>query len=156
MTAVLAMVAMMIPGALPATAKQERRAAPVFLVTYLSVWALIAVIVNSLYRMPSSTVSAAIVIAAGLYELTPVKQQFRRRCQEAVHSGFELGLCCLGSSIGLMAVLVAVNMMSISWMITIAAIIAAQKIFREKTAVDVALALAMIALGALIATGGMK
>lgn len=156
MTAVLAMVAMMIPGALPATARQERRAAPVFLITYLAVWALVAAVVNAVYRMPSAGVSAAVVIGAGLYELTPVKRQFRRRCQEQMHSGFEFGLCCLGSSIGLMAVLVAVNMMSIPWMITIAAVIAVQKIFREKTAVDVALALAMVALGALIATGGMQ
>lgn len=156
MTAVLAMVAMMIPGAIPATVRQERRAAPVFLLTYLAVWATIAVIVHAFYRMPSTNVSAAIVIAAGVYELTPVKQRFRGRCREAMHSGLDFGLCCLGSSIGLMAVLVAVNMMSIPWMIAVAAVIAAQKILPQRTAPDVALGLAIVGLGVLISTGGMQ
>lgn len=155
MTAVLMMVAMMVPGAVPATARHARidgtpRGTAVFAGTYLGLWALVSVALYALYRQPSTAVTGSIVIAAGLYELTPVKQAFRRRCHDSVHSGLEFGLCCFGSSIGLMFVLVAVNMMSIGWMAVIAAIVLAQKLFREKTAVDVALALAIVALGVLI------
>jgi len=152
---VLMMVAMMTPGALPATISHVRtaagtRTAPVFVGAYLGIWALVGFAVSALYRQPSTVVAGTIVIAAGVYELTPIKQRFRQRCRAAVHSGLDFGLCCLGSSIGLMLVLVAINMMSIPWMAAIAAVVVAQKIFREKTAVDVALALAIVAVGVLI------
>src|SRR5262249_30081542 len=42
-----------------------------------------------------------------VYELTPLKQHLRRRCHDSVGSGFEFGLYCLGSSIGLMLTFVA-------------------------------------------------
>ena len=149
------MVAMMVPGVVPATARRARseghpRSAAVFLVTYLGLWALVAIALYALFHRPSTEVAGSIVIAAGVYELTPVKQAFRERCRGSVHSGLEFGLCCLGSSIGLMLVLVAVNMMSVGWMAAIAAIVLAQKLFRAKTAVDVALALAIVAIGVLI------
>ena len=155
MTAVLMMVAMMVPGAVPATARHARddgnpRSAAVFLGTYLGLWAVVSVVLYALFRRPSTDLTGSIVIAAGIYELTPVKQAFRRRCRDAAHSGLEFGLCCLGSSIGLMLVLVAVNMMSIGWMAAIATIVLAQKLFRERTAVDVGLALAIVAFGVLI------
>lgn len=154
-TAVLMMVAMMVPGAIPATARFAqpecaRRDAAVFFGTYTVIWAVVGAALYELYHQQSTGVSGTIVIAAGIYELTPVKQRFRRRCQTALQSGLEFGLCCLGSSIGLMLVLVAVNMMSIPWMAVIAAVVLAQKIFRDKTVVDVALALAIVALGGLI------
>ena len=156
MTAVLMMVAMMLPSVVPATARQAAHgdgspaSVAVFAGTYLGLWVLVSAALYALLHQPSTDVAGSIVIAAGLYELTPVKQSFRRRCQEEVRSGLEFGLCCLGSSIGLMLVLVAVNMMSIGWMAAIAAIVLAQKLFRAKTAVDVSLALAIVALGALI------
>jgi hypothetical protein len=62
------------------------------------------------------TAAGAIAIAAGVYELTPLKQHFRWRCVESTRSGFEFGLCCVGSSIGLMVVLVALGPMSVTWM----------------------------------------
>jgi predicted metal-binding membrane protein len=154
-TVVLMMVAMMTPGALPATISHVRvaggpRTAPLFVGTYLGIWALVGLAVYALYRQPSPAVAGTIVIAAGVYELTPIKQRFRQRCQAAVHSGLDFGLCCLGSSIGLMAVLVAINMMSIPWMAAIAAVVVAQKMFRKRTAVDVALGLAIVAVGVLV------
>jgi predicted metal-binding membrane protein len=156
MTVVLMMVAMMVPGALPATVRRARnernlRAVSVFLGTYLGIWALVGLVVHALYRQPSTAVTAAVVITAGVYELTPIKQRFRQLCQAPLHSGLEFGRSCVGSSIGLMLILVAINMMSIPWMVAIAAVVVAQKVFPEKTAVDVALALLIVALGVLIA-----
>ena len=56
--------------------------------------------------------AGAVAIGAGAYEFTPLKQHFRRRCRESASSGF--GLCCAGSSIGLMAMLVALSVISVT------------------------------------------
>ena len=90
------------------------------------------------------------MIAAGVYELTPLKRLFRRRCHESVGSGSSSGSDCVGSSIGLMLVLVALSVMSIAWMSVIAVIVLAQKILPAKAAIDVPLALAIVGLGVLI------
>jgi predicted metal-binding membrane protein len=149
------MAAMMLPGAAPAMIRRVQasgraRAMPLFAGSYLAVWALVGVAVYALYR-PHGTLAAGVaVIAAGAYELTPVKQHFRRRCRESVQSGFGFGLCCVGSSIGLMLMLVALGVMSITWMVMIAVLALAQKLLPAKAAVDVPLALAIIGLGVLI------
>src|ERR1700722_8367907 len=105
------MAAMMLPGAAPAVVRRAHasgpvRAVPLFLGSYLAVWALVGVAVYALYRPHGTSAAGAVVIAAGIYELTPLKQHFRRRCQESVRSGMAFGLCCAGSSIGLMLMLV--------------------------------------------------
>ena len=90
------------------------------------------------------------VVAAGVYELTPVKRHFRRRCREDAGSGLGFGLCCAGSSIGLMAMLVALGVMSLFWMAVIAVLTCAQKLLPAKAAIDVPLALAIAGLGLVI------
>jgi predicted metal-binding membrane protein len=60
------------------------------------------------------------------------------------------GLYCVGSSIGLMAMLVAVGVMSVTWMAIVGVVILAQKLAPPVAAVDVPLALAIGGLGALI------
>jgi predicted metal-binding membrane protein len=149
------MAAMMLPGAAPAVlrrtdASTRMRTVPVFLGSYLVVWTLVGVAVYALYRPHGYSAAGAVAIAAGIYELTPLKQHFRRRCRESVRSGFAFGLYCVGSSIGLMLILVAVGVMSIAWMSVIAALILAQKLLPPKAALDVALALAIIGFGILI------
>ncbi len=64
---------------------------------------------------------------AGVYELTP-QSECRRRCQESVRSGFQFGLDCVGSSLGLMVVLVALGVMNITWMALVAVAVLAQKL----------------------------
>jgi predicted metal-binding membrane protein len=88
-----------------------------------------------------------VVIAAGVYEFTPLKRHFRRRCRDSVRSGFGFGLCCAGSSIGLMAMLVVLGVMSITWMAATAILVLAQKLLRPRAAVDVPLALVIVGLG---------
>jgi predicted metal-binding membrane protein len=148
------MAAMMLPGAAPAVARRARasggvRAVPLFVVSYLAVWALLGVAVYAVYA-PHGPVAGAVAIGAGAYELTPVKQHFRWRCRESASSGFGFGLYCAGSSIGLMAMLVALSVMSVTWMAVIAVLAGAQKLFPAKAAIDVPLALAIIGLGILI------
>lgn len=145
------MAAMMLPGAGPAVVKRVHaggvRAVPLFVGSYLAVWVLVGVAVYAVDRPHGSVAAGAVAIAAGVYELTPLKQHFRRRCRESVRSGLAFGLCCVGSSIGLMAVLVAVGVMSITWMSVIAVLALAQKLLPAKAAIDVPLALAVAGLG---------
>ena len=146
------MAAMMLPGAAPAVVRRVQagggvRAVPVFAGSYLVVWALAGVFVYALDR-PHGTVAAGVVaIAAGAYELTPLKREFRRRCRDSVRSGWGFGLCCAGSSIGLMLMLVALGVMSVTWMLVITVIVVAQKLLPARAAIDMPLALAIAGLG---------
>ena len=149
------MAAMMLPGAAPAVLRRAQasggvRAVPLFIGSYLAVWALVGAAVYALYRPHGSVAAGAVVIAAGVYEFTPLKRHFRRRCRNSVRSGLRFGLCCAGSSIGLMAMLVALGVMSVTWMSVIAVLVLAQKLLPAKTAIDLPLALAIAGLGVLI------
>jgi len=149
------MAAMMLPGAAPAVVRYARmtgkvRAALPFTGSYLAIWALAGVAAYALDQPHGSLAAGAVVIAAGAYELTPVKRHFRRRCREAAGSGLGFGLCCVGSSIGLMAMLVALNVMSLFWMSVVAVLACAQKLLPAKAAIDVPLALAIVGLGLVI------
>ena len=149
------MAAMMLPGAAPAVLRRadlsgRLRTVPLFVLSYLGVWTLVGVVVYAVYRPHGTAVAAVVTIAAGLYELTPLKRLFRRRCRESAGSGFAFGLDCIGSSIGLMLMLVALGVMSIAWMSAIAVLVVAQKLVPARGAVDVSLALAIVGLGVLI------
>jgi predicted metal-binding membrane protein len=151
------MAAMMLPGAVPAAARFVRTsggalAVPLFAASYLAVWTLVGLAVYAVYRPHGAAVASVLTIAAGLYELTPLKRHCRRRCRESVRSGFEFGLNCVGSSIGLMVVLLALGAMSITWMAVVAVVVLAQKLLPPRAAVDVPVALAIVGLGILVAT----
>ncbi len=149
------MAAMMLPGLVPAVVSRGRRTGPVravvpFVASYLAVWTLVGALLYALYRPHGTTTAGLVVIAAGLYELTRLKQHCRRCCRARSRSGFEFGLYCVGSSIGLMVMLVALGVMSIPWMVAIAGLVFVQKLLPAKPAVDVPLALALVAFGILI------
>jgi predicted metal-binding membrane protein len=148
------MAAMMLPGAAPAVARAARvggvRAVPLFTASYLAAWALAGAVVFAAYRPHGTAAAGAVTVAAGLYELTPLKRHFRRRCREMARSGFGFGLCCVGSGAGLMAMLVALGVMSVGWMAVIAVLVTAQKLLPPRAALDVPLALAIVAFGVLI------
>jgi predicted metal-binding membrane protein len=149
---VVMMAAMMLPGAAPAVLRLTQgsggvRAVPLFIGSYLAVWALMGIAVYALYRPHGYVAAGVVVVAAGVYELTPVKRHFRRRCRDTVRSGFGFGLCCAGSSIGLMLMLLALGAMSVIWMSVVAVLGLAQKLLPAKAAVDVPLALAILGFG---------
>jgi predicted metal-binding membrane protein len=146
------MAAMMLPGAAREVLRRAQasggvRAVPLFIGSYLAVWALVGAAVYALYRPHGSMAAGAAVIAAGIYELTPLKQHFRRRCRDTARSGLGFGLCCVGSSIGLMLILLALGVMSVIWMAVITVLVLAQKLLPAKAAIDVPLALAIAGLG---------
>jgi predicted metal-binding membrane protein len=146
------MAAMMLPGALPTLVHRARSDRPVltvplFVASYLAVWTLVGLAVYVLYHPHGTAVAGTLTIAAGLYELTPLKRACRLRCREYVHSGSQFGLYCVGSSIGLMIVLLATGAMSITWMCVIAVLVIGQKLVPPRALLDVPLALALVGLG---------
>src|ERR1035437_4948163 len=97
------MAAMMLPGTIPAIARLTHSRTPmgqvaVFVGSYLTVWALVGAVVYAIYRPHGTSVAGAVVLVAGVYELTPVKRHCRRRCRESVDSGLSFGAYCVGSS----------------------------------------------------------
>ena len=149
------MAAMMLPAAVPAVvafarAKRRVAAAPFFVASYIAVWSLFGVAAYALYEQHGYTAAGVLTIAAGIYELTPFKRACRRRCRESVRSGFEFGVYCVGSSVGLMAILLALGVMSVTWMAVVAAVVFAQKLLPPKVSADVLVALGIVALGMLL------
>ena len=161
------MAAMMLPGAIPAIIKRGSRTAPLFAAEYLAAWTLAGAAAYLLYRPHGSTAAGALVIAAGLYELTPLKQHARRRCHDSAShdsaghdsashdsashdsasSGFWYASYCAGSTVGLMLIMLALGVMSIPWMVVVTTAVLAQKAMPAKPVIDIPFALAIIALG---------
>ncbi len=155
-TMVPMMAAMMLPSAVPAIAGRVRRhdgvlAASGFAASYVGIWTLLAAVASLVYRAPSAATAAALLVA-GFYELTPIKRECRRRCREYVRSGLRFGILCARSSLGLMLVLVGEGFMNLPLMLAIAVLVLAQKLFPPHPAVDVPLALLIVAVGVLTAT----
>ena len=146
------MAAMMLPGAVPAVLRRTHAsgrvlAAPLFAGSYIAIWVVVGIAVYALYRPHGTLAAGVVVVAAGVYELTPIKRHFRLQCHEKARSGLVFGLDCVGSSAGLMAVLVVLGVMSVTWMAVIAAVVLAQKLLPARAAIDVPLAIAIVALG---------
>jgi len=146
------MAAMMLPGAAPtvlrlAQTRLRTLEVPRYVGSYLAVWALFGVAVYALYKPHGTVAAGAFTVAAALYELTPTKRRFRGMCREMAPSGLGLGLCCVGSSIGLMLMMVALGAMSLTWMAVITGVILAQKLVAPRAVIDVPVALGIAALG---------
>jgi predicted metal-binding membrane protein len=150
------MAAMMLPSAVPAVSRFVRvdgrvLAAPLFAGSYLAVWTIVGLVVYALYQPHGTFVAGVLTVAAGVYELTPLKRGFRRRCRESVRSGFEFGIYCVGSSIGLMVMLLALGAMSVAWMGVVAGVILVQKLLPPRAFIDAPFAVAIVVTGVLVA-----
>jgi predicted metal-binding membrane protein len=146
------MAAMMLPGVAPSAIRLAGscRAAldvPRYVGSYLGVWVLFGVLVFAVYRPHGTATAGAILIAAGAYELTPMKRRFREMCRDRSASGLGLGMCCVGSSVGLMLMMVALGAMSLTWMAVTAGVVLLQKLLPPRAVIDVPVALAIIGLG---------
>jgi predicted metal-binding membrane protein len=107
-------------------------------------------------------VAGAVIVAAALYQLTPLKDACLRRCRSpmmflltawrpgrigAIRMGMEHGGWCIGCCWGLMAALFALGVMSIGWMVLIAALIAIEKLLPWKVIANRSVAALLIILG---------
>lgn len=162
------MVAMMAPSAAPtvllyATVKRKQETASraamdawIFLAGYLVTWAgfsVVAVLVQwALERFgllsmamasTSSILGGLILLAAGLYQFTPLKRACLRYCESplmflsrhwrpgtrgAFHMGFRHGSYCVGCCWFLMALLFVSGVMNLVWIIAIALYVAGEKL----------------------------
>lgn len=173
--------AMMLPSAAPAArllARVSRAPSTVFTAGYLGAWTAFGLTAYGVFRLVTSFdtgwlawdragpyVAGAAIVAAGIYELTPRKERFLRRCRSPLHalrrsndralgalsSGFRHGLDCVGCCWGLMVVLFAVGVMSVFWMAVVAGVIFAEKVLTHGLRVSRVVALALVALGIAVA-----
>jgi predicted metal-binding membrane protein len=60
---------------------------PLFVGSYLTVWMLVGVAIYVLDRPHGTFAAGVVVIAAGVYEMTPLKRHFRWCCRESTRSG---------------------------------------------------------------------
>ena len=153
----LMMAAMMLPSALPAIALygRARGKAARFSAGYLLVWfgfsalatllqwrLLEATLLTPMMKSASVPLSAGVLVGAGLFQLTPLKDACLARCRSplaallagsagrssAIREGMRNGLDCLGCCFALMCVLFAVGVMSIPWVLIIAGYVALEKL----------------------------
>jgi predicted metal-binding membrane protein len=92
------------------------------------------------WRSGGRWASGALLTAAAAYELLPIKRTCQMRCRGelaaasddafagALMMGVRSGGWCVGSSWGLMAALFALGVMSLTWMVLIAALVAFEKL----------------------------
>ena len=162
--------AMMFPSTVPAARRAarllRRSTAETFVVGYLAVWTVYGIVAFGIYRFVSSldagwlawnqrgpSVVGAVIVAVGVYELTPLKRHGLRRCRSVEHpesalrSGLAHGVDCVACSGGLMAVLFVLGVMSLFWMALVAAAIFAEKVLPHGARVVTPLAVVLIALG---------
>ena len=179
------MTAMMLPSALPMIglygATQRGTAAPgprgvpvgVFVFVYLAVWMAFGIPVyvahTFLMALPPAAFAygiAAVLLAAGAFQLSPVKQACLRACRSPL--GFLLGrwraglrgslalgwshaVYCLGCCWALMVVLVAAGAMGLAWVLLITALVAAEKLLPRGEWIARATGGALLLLGVAVA-----
>lgn len=181
------MVAMMVPSAAPAVLfyanlarKGKRSAAPygpaaAFLCGYLIAWAgfslgatvlqwglVQAGAISGMMQLVHGPASAALLVVAGLYQLSPLKQACLRHCQHplvflmhnwrpgasgALRMGMRHGWFCLGCCWVLMALLFVGGVMNLFWIAGLALFVGLEKLAAGRPWVT------RISAGALVAAG---
>jgi predicted metal-binding membrane protein len=182
------MAAMMLPAVAPvasiyvrvirqrATGVTRTLRTSALLAAYLGVWAAFGVLAylaalgaERLVDVAPSAgrwVAAAILLAAGVYQLTPAKDACLAHCRSPlgfllhfgnfrgplrdVRAGVYHGGYCVGCCWGLFAVLVAVGIMNLAWMVGLAAVIFLEKTWRHGKTLGLAVGIALIVYACLI------
>ncbi|MGH2976435.1 MAG: DUF2182 domain-containing protein [Solirubrobacterales bacterium] len=188
---VVMMAAMMFPSTAPMVVMYARieggrreRGQPVafgatalFVGGYLASWAGAGLVGYGIYRLGRAAtgdafswdnagpyLAGAIIFAAAVYQLTPLKDVCLRHCRSplmflmtrwrpgrlgALRMGIMHGGWCVGCCWALMAALFALGVMSLGWMAFIAALIAVEKLLPWRTLANrgIAVLLAVLGLG---------
>jgi predicted metal-binding membrane protein len=110
--------------------------------------------------------AGTVILAAGVYQLTPLKDVCLSKCRSplmfvltswqpgrvgALRMGIEHGAWCVGCCWALMAALFALGVMSLGWMLFIAALIAAEKLLPWKALANRGVAILLVVLGLAVA-----
>jgi len=135
-------------------------------------WMIVMLLVPALAAIPMVQAApqlflGAVLAAAGLYQLTPLKKACLGHCRSPMHwiflgfrpgkrgalrMGLEEGVFCLGCCAGLMIVLLAVGLASVGWMAAVAAVIFIEKVIAPTAAVAKGVAILLLTLGIAVAT----
>jgi predicted metal-binding membrane protein len=186
-TWVVMMVAMMFPAVAPVVLTFRRwarsRERPIsttgaFVVGYLAVWSAIGIaaygvlqLLQAWVSVGSSTavrVGAALLVVAGAYQLTPLKDVCLKHCRSPLavvmqygsllgrgHLGpFRVGIVhgayCLGCCWSLFLVLILLGMMNLVWMGVVTAIVFAEKVLPQGERLSRLVGFTMITVGVLL------
>jgi predicted metal-binding membrane protein len=168
------MAAMMLPAAAPMVlvhARAGRGSTVLFVAGYLVAWTAYGLAAYGVYRgiraaAPSFLawdrggpwVAGGALVAAGAYQLTPLKTLCLRHCRSplgfllhqrgsSLRLGATHGGWCVGCCGGLMLALFALGVMSLAWMAVVALVILAEKALPGGEALARATAVALVALG---------
>jgi predicted metal-binding membrane protein len=162
-----------------AHARVQIGATPAFVAGYLLTWAAVGVLgyvlvegVRSLdlgvlaWGQAGPYVAGGAILVAAIYEVSPLKNRSLRRCRNprafvsahwrpgplgAVRMGIEHGRLCVASSWALMAALFALGVMSVGWMVLVAALIATEKLLPWRTVATRGIAVLLAVLGIALA-----
>jgi len=111
-------------------------------------------------------VAGGAILGAAVYQLSPLKNRSLRRCRNArafvsdhwrpgpagaLRMGIEHGRVCVGSGWALMAALFALGVMSVGWMVLVAALIATEKLLPWRTVATRGIAVLLAVLGIALA-----
>ncbi|HEX2634753.1 MAG TPA: DUF2182 domain-containing protein [Bradyrhizobium sp.] len=181
------MVAMMVPSAAPMVLthaaigrKQEKAGRPLaatglFVAGYLAIWAIFSLIatmsqwglqslgiLTGMMEIASPTIAGLVLIAAGLYQLTPFKYACLMHCQSpltfilhhwrpgragAFRMGIEHGGYCLGCCWFLMTLLFFGGIMNLIWIAGIAIYVGIEKFAAGHRWLTIAVGVSLIVVG---------
>jgi predicted metal-binding membrane protein len=182
---VVMMAAMMLPSVAPTVAlyshltrSREPLGPLLFTAGYLVLWGAIGLLAYAISAGADAElgrtvswggggrwIAGAVVVAAGLYELTPLKDACLGRCRSplgflagswrdgvsgALRMGATHAAWCAGCCWALMAALFALGVMSIAWTALVAGLIAAEKLLPWRGAATWGTAALLVVLGVLL------
>ena len=146
-----------------------------FILGYLVIWMLFGVLAYGLFDAVKAVpidalrwnrdgkyVAGAVIVLAAAYQLTPAKDACLRRCRDpftfladewrdgragGLTMGAVHGAWCAGCCWALMAALFALGVMSVGWMVFVAAIIAVEKLVPWRRVATHAVTVTLLTLG---------
>jgi predicted metal-binding membrane protein len=154
-------------------------ATAIFVGGYLLVWSAAGLVAYGIVRLGHEIspgflawdeagpyVAGGVILAAGIYQLTPLKDVCLSKCRSpfgflltawrpgrigALRMGVEHGGWCVGCCWALMAALIALGVMSVAWMVFVAALIAVEKLLPWKAVANRSIAILLAVLGLAVA-----
>jgi predicted metal-binding membrane protein len=190
------MAAMMLPGASPMVAafatinrRRRERAAPhvptaIFLAGYIAAWAGFSIVATALQwllqtigllttmmQSASYYFSAALFLAAGLYQFSPLKERCLAYCRSpdgfilsewrdgalgAAIMGLRHGLFCMGCCAALMALLFAVAVMDLRWVAGLTVLVTAERLLPGAKFWRLGIGIALLAVGAAFTVAALR
>ena len=186
-TWLLMMAAMMLPSLVPAAlafARAGERTVAPFVGGYLAAWTAAGLVAYVLFEAVRSLdvaflawdragryVAAGVILAAAAYQLSAAKAGCLQRCRTplrlareepggaggGLRGGLRFGGYCVGCCAGLMATLFALGVMNVTWMVVVAALIAAERLlpWRTPAVYGLAATLAVLAIWMAVAPGDL-